>query len=55
MVTFGDRVKFFTPSIEVPYMNQIIKVKDNHKENLPNITHIDGSVHEYKHYEKIVI
>ena len=43
MVTFEDRVKFFTPSIEVPYMNQIIKVKDNHKENLPAITHIDGS------------
>ena len=39
MVTFQDRVKFFTPSIEVPYMNQIIKVKDNHKENLPDYTY----------------
>jgi len=43
MCTFTDMGKFFTPNIEIPYMNQIVKVKKPHRSKLPAITHIDGS------------
>ena len=54
MVCFEDMKYFFTPNIEIPYMNQIVKVKPKHQNKLPAITHIDGS-QEYKHLEKILI
>ena len=34
---------FFTPNVEIPYMNQIVKVKENYQTKLPAITHTDGS------------
>ena len=43
MVTFEDRTKYFTPPYYIPYMNQIVKVSESHRENLPAITHTDGS------------
>ena len=43
MVTFEDRTKYFTPPYYIPYMNQIVKVKKEHREKLPAITHTDGS------------
>ena len=43
MVTYEDMKHFFTPNIEIPYMNQIVSVKPKHREKLPAITHIDGS------------
>jgi carbamoyltransferase len=43
MCTFTDMGRFFTPNIEIPYMNQIVKVKKPHRSKLPAITHIDGS------------
>ena len=43
MVCFEDMKYFFTPNIEIPYMNQIVKVKPKHQNKLPAITHIDGS------------
>lgn len=43
IVISDKKQNYFTPPIEVPYMNQIVSVKDRHKDNLPAITHIDGS------------
>ena len=43
MVTYEDMKNFFTPTIEIPYMNQIVSVKPKHRKKLPAITHIDGS------------
>jgi carbamoyltransferase len=35
--------KFFDYEQTVPYMNQVVKVKKEHRKELPSITHIDGS------------
>ena len=43
IVCYEDMKKFFTPNVEIPYMNQIVKVKQNHQTKLPAITHTDGS------------
>ena len=43
IVAFNDRGKYFEPPYFIPYMNQIIKVKQEHQEKLPAITHTDGS------------
>ena len=43
MVCYEDMKRFFTPNVEIPYMNQIVKVKENHRNKLPAITHIDDS------------
>ena len=34
---------FFDMEDDIPYMNQIVNVKKEHRNNLPSITHIDGS------------
>ena len=33
MCCYDDMKNFFTPTIEIPYMNQIVSVKPKHKEN----------------------
>ncbi len=38
-----DRLKYFDYKPLVPYMNQVVQVKEEHIKNLPAITHIDGS------------
>jgi carbamoyltransferase len=38
-----DRLKYFDYKLLVPYMNQVVQVKEEHIKNLPAITHIDGS------------
>jgi carbamoyltransferase len=38
-----DRLKYFDYKHLVPYMNQVVRVKPEHRKNLPAITHIDGS------------
>ena len=43
MVKAEDRLKYFDYKLLVPYMNQVVKVKEEHRSNLPSITHIDGS------------
>ena len=43
MVCYEDMKRFFTPNVEIPYMNQIVKVKESHQSKLPAITHTDGS------------
>jgi carbamoyltransferase len=35
--------KYFDYRHLVPYMNQVVKVREEHRNNLPAITHIDGS------------
>jgi len=43
MVKLEEQSKYFEYTKAVPYMNQVVKVKDEHQKNLPAITHIDGS------------
>jgi len=38
-----ERLKYFDYKHLVPYMNQVVKVKEEHRKNLPAITHVDGS------------
>ena len=43
IVKAEEQTKYFDYSKDVPYMNQVVKVKEEHRENLPAITHVDGS------------
>jgi carbamoyltransferase len=43
MVTFEDQKKYFEYSGFVPYMNQVVKVKEKYRDKLPSITHVDGT------------
>jgi carbamoyltransferase len=43
MVTFEDQKTYFEYSGFVPYMNQVVKVKEKYRDKLPAITHVDGS------------
>jgi len=43
MVSEQSSSLYFDYNDTVPYMNQVVKVRDAHKDNLPAITHIDNS------------
>jgi carbamoyltransferase len=43
MVKLEEQPKYFDYKKEVPYMNQVVKVKEEHQSKLPAITHVDGS------------
>jgi len=43
IVKIEEQTKYFDYKLDVPYMNQVVKVKQEHRKNLPAITHIDGS------------
>jgi len=43
MVKLEEQTKYFDYKKEVPYMNQVVKVKEEHQSKLPAITHVDGS------------
>lgn len=43
IVKLEEQVKYFDYPHEVPYMNQVVKVKAEYQKDLPAITHIDGS------------
>lgn len=43
MVTQETLTEYFDYDSDIPYMNQVVKVKPNHRKYLPSITHIDGS------------
>lgn len=43
IVKLEDQIKYFDYHKSVPYMNQVVKVKEEHRKHLPAITHIDGS------------
>ena len=38
-----EQSRYFEYTKDVPYMNQVVKVKDEYRSKLPAITHIDGS------------
>ena len=43
IVTEEDSSKYFTNEAPVPYMSVICDTRDEYKEKLPSITHVDGS------------
>jgi carbamoyltransferase len=43
IVKLEDQSKYFEYPHQVPYMNHVVKVKEEHQQNLPAITHVDGS------------
>lgn len=43
MVLSDEQIKYFEYEHDVPYMNQVVKVKAEHQKDLPAITHVDGS------------
>jgi carbamoyltransferase len=43
IVKAEEQTKYFDYSKDVPYMNQVVKVKEEYRDKLPAITHVDGS------------
>lgn len=43
MVKIEEQTRYFDYDKQVPYMNQVVKVKKEHQKYLPAITHVDGS------------
>ena len=43
IVKTEEQTKYFDYKKEVPYMNQVVKVKEEYRDKLPAITHIDDS------------
>jgi carbamoyltransferase len=43
IVKLEEQSKYFDYPHGVPYMNQVVQVKKEHRKNLPAITHVDGS------------
>jgi carbamoyltransferase len=43
IVKVEEQSKYFEYKKEVPYMNQVVQVKEEYKKHLPAITHVDGS------------
>ena len=43
MVTKEDQEVYFDMKEDVPYMNQVVKVRDEYKDKLPAVTHVDGT------------
>ena len=43
IVKLEEQTKYFDYEKAVPYMNQVVQVKEEHRKNLPAITHVDGS------------
>ncbi len=52
MVTKDEQEIYFDMKEDVPYMNQVVKVRDEYKDKLPAVTHVDGTARVqtvYKH------
>jgi carbamoyltransferase len=43
MVTYEAQSRFFSSADYVPYMNQVVKVKDEYRNELSAVTHVDGT------------
>jgi carbamoyltransferase len=43
IVKIEEQLKYFDYKGDVPYMNQVVPVKEEHRKFLPAITHVDGS------------
>jgi carbamoyltransferase len=52
MVIVEKQHDYFQMNDDIPYMNQVVKVKEEYKDKLPAITHVDGTARVqtiYKH------
>ncbi len=43
MVCFDKQTIYFESKEFIPYMNQVVKVKDEYKDKLLAVTHVDGT------------
>jgi carbamoyltransferase len=55
MVTKEKQHQFFEMTDDVPYMNQVVKVKEEYRDKLPAVTHVDGSARVQTVYRHTVI
>lgn len=55
MVTKEKQHTYFEMVDDVPYMNQVVKVKEEYKDKLPAVTHVDGSARVQTVYKYTVI
>jgi carbamoyltransferase len=55
MVTKEKQDQFFEMTDDVPYMNQVVKVKEEYRDKLPAVTHVDGSARVQTVYKYTVI
>lgn len=55
MVVKEKQNTYFEMIDDVPYMNQIVKVKDEYREILPAVTHVDGSARVQTVYKNTII
>ena len=50
MCCYDDMKNFFTPNIEIPYMNQIVSVNPKYRKKLPSIFNILRNIYYENHY-----
>lgn len=43
MVTYENQNIYFESREFIPYMNQVVKVRDEYREKIPAVTHVDGT------------
>ena len=43
MVTYEDQAKYFKSTDDVPFMNQVVEVKEEYRNILKAVTHVDGT------------
>lgn len=55
MVTKEKQHIFFDVTDDVPYMNQIVQVREEYKDKLPAVTHVDGSARIQTVYRNTII
>jgi carbamoyltransferase len=55
MVTKEKQHEFFDMTDDVPYMNQVVKVKQEYIDKLPAVTHVDGSARVQTVYRYTII
>jgi carbamoyltransferase len=55
MVIKDKQNQFFEMTDDVPYMNQVVKVKEEYRDKLPAVTHVDGSARVQTVYKYTVI
>lgn len=55
MVTREDQQVYFEMKEDVPYMNQVVRVKEEYKEKLPAVTHVDGTARVQTVYKHTIV
>lgn len=54
MVVKERQEDYFEMNGDVPFMNQVVKVKDEYRDKLPSITHVDGSARVQTVYKNTI-